>query len=93
MPAASPTKLVDAVLRAIQKSGGTGFYMSERLATHPREFLIQYGEDTISLWVYMDADPWRPAISTERIQNSDDHGYLSIAPQSKRSYRFAGLLL
>ena len=53
MPAVSPTKLVDAVLRAIQKSGGTGFYMSEKLATHPREFLIQYGEDTISLWVYI----------------------------------------
>ena len=53
MPAVSPTELVDAVLRAIQKSGGSGFYMSESPATHPREFLIQYGEDTISLWVYI----------------------------------------
>ena len=53
MPAASPAELVDAVLRAIQRSGGSGFYMSERPATHPREFLIQYGEDTISLWVYI----------------------------------------
>ena len=53
MPAVSPAKLIDAILRAIQMSGGSGFYMSERLATHPREFLIQYGEDTISLWVYI----------------------------------------
>lgn len=53
MPAVAPAELVDAVLRAIQKSGGSGFYMSERLATHPREFLLQYGEDTISLWVYI----------------------------------------
>ena len=53
MPAVSPTKLVDAILRAIQRSGGSGFYMSERPATHPRELLIQYGEDTISLWVYI----------------------------------------
>ena len=53
MPAVSPTELVDAVLRAIQKSGGSGLYISESPATHPREFLIQYGEDTISLWVYL----------------------------------------
>lgn len=53
MPAVSPAKLIDAILRAIQMSGGSGFYMSEILATHPREFLIQYGEDTISLWVYI----------------------------------------
>ena len=53
MPAVSPTKLVDAILHAIQRSGGSGFYMSEKSAIHPREFLIQYGEDTISLWVYI----------------------------------------
>ena len=53
MPAASPAELVDAVLRAIQKSGGSGFYVSENPATHPRKFLAQYLEDTISLWVYI----------------------------------------
>ena len=53
MPAVSPAKLVDAILHAIQRSGGSGFYMSEKPAIHPREFLIQYGEDTISLWVYI----------------------------------------
>lgn len=53
MPAVSPTKLVDTILHAIQRSGGSGFYMSEKPAIHPREFLIQYGEDTISLWVYI----------------------------------------
>ena len=53
MPAASPAELVDAVLRAIQKSSGSGFYVSESPATHPRKFLVQYLEDTISLWVYI----------------------------------------
>ena len=53
MPAVSPSDLIDAILRAIQKSGGSGFYTSESPATHPREFLIQCGEDTISLWVYI----------------------------------------
>ena len=53
MPAVSPAELVDAVLRAIQKSGGTGFYVSESPATHPRKFLVQYLGDTISLWVYI----------------------------------------
>ncbi len=53
MPAISPNQLVDAVLRAIQRSGGSGFYMSERSAAHPRELLVQYGKDTISLWVYI----------------------------------------
>lgn len=81
MPAVSPTKLVDAVLRAIQKSGGTGFYMSEKLVTHPREFLIQYGEDTISLWVYI----WtltpggRPSLPNEyRVQMTTVSSPLSI---------------
>lgn len=83
MPAASPAELVDAVLRAIQKSGGTGFYMSEKPATHPREFLIQYGEDTISLWVYI----WtltpggRPSLQNEyRIQMTSVASPLSINP-------------
>ena len=83
MPAVSPTKLVDAILHAIQKSGGTGFYMSERLATHPREFLIQYGEDTISLWVYI----WtltpggRPSLPDEyRIQMTSVSSPLSTNP-------------
>ena len=83
MPAASPAELVDAVLRAIQKSGGTGFYMSERLTIHPREFLIQYGEDTISLWVYI----WtlthggRRSLQNEyRIQMTSVASPLSINP-------------
>lgn len=33
MPAISPSELIDAILRAIQKSGGSGFYMSENPAT------------------------------------------------------------
>ena len=55
MPVVSSAELAAAVLRAIQKSGGTGFYISESESrtTHPREFLIQYGEDTISLWIYL----------------------------------------
>lgn len=83
MPAASPAELVDAVLRAIQKSGGTGFYMSEKPAAHPREFLIQYREDTISLWVYI----WtltpggRPSLQNEyRIQMTSVASPLSINP-------------
>ena len=53
MPAVSPAELVNAVLHAIQKSGGTGFYVSASSATHPREFLVQYLGDTISLWGYV----------------------------------------
>ena len=53
MPAVSPSVLVDSVLAAVQQSGGTGFYVSERLTTHPREFIIQYHEEAFSLWVYM----------------------------------------
>lgn len=38
MPAISPAELVNAVLHAIQKSGGTGFYVSASSATHPENF-------------------------------------------------------
>ena len=83
MPAVSPTKLVDAILRAIQRSGGSGFYMSEGPSTHPREFLIQWGEDTISLWVYI----WtlthggRQSLPDEyRIQMTSVSSPLSINP-------------
>ena len=83
MPAVPPAKLIDAILRTIQRSGGSGFYMSERSTTHPREFLIQYREDTISLWVYM----WtltpggRPSLPDEyRIQMTSVASPLSISP-------------
>ncbi len=53
MPAVSPSVLVDSILSAVQQSGGTGFYVSERLRTHPRKYVVQYLEDTFSLWVYI----------------------------------------
>ena len=83
MPAVSPAELVNAVLHAIQKSGGTGFYVSASSATHPREFLVQYLEDTTSLWVYI----WtlthggRPSLPEEyRIQMTTVSSPLPINP-------------
>ena len=86
MPAISPAELVNAVLHAIQKSGGTGFYVSASSATHPREFLVQHLEDTISLWVYV----WtlthggRPSLPDEyRIQMTTVSSPLPINPSGR----------
>ncbi len=53
MPAVSPAILVDSILNAIQQSGGVGVYVSESVRTHPRHFLVQYLEESFSLWVYI----------------------------------------
>jgi putative restriction endonuclease len=53
MPAVSPAILVDSILNAIQQSGGVGLYISDSVRTHPRHFIIQYLEQTFSVWVYI----------------------------------------
>lgn len=53
MPAVGPSTLVDAILHAIRQSGGSGAYVSESTATHPRRFAVHYLEQPFSLWVYL----------------------------------------
>lgn len=71
MPAVKPKVLVNAVIDAIQQSGGAAAYVSERLRIHPRKFAVRYLGQTYSLWLYI----WtltpggRPSLSNEfRIQ-------------------------
>ena len=53
MPAVSPAILVDTTLDAIQQSGGAAAYVSDNVRTHPRRFVVQYQDQTFSLWVYI----------------------------------------
>ena len=53
MPVASPTQLVDAVLDAVQQSGGSAVYLSDSVRAHPRKFGIQYLDQSFTLWVYI----------------------------------------
>lgn len=53
MPAVPPKVLVNAILDAIQQSGGTAIYMSGVDHIHPREFLVQHLDRSFSLWVYI----------------------------------------
>ncbi|MGO8943850.1 MAG: HNH endonuclease [Syntrophobacteraceae bacterium] len=53
MPAVSPLELVNAILDAIQESGGSGVYISHHIQTHPRQFIINYMDNSFSLWVYI----------------------------------------
>lgn len=53
MPSASPTELINAILDAISKSGGSGVYLSERRQTHPRRFGVHYHGADVELWIYI----------------------------------------
>lgn len=53
MPALAPRVLVDALLDAIQQSGGSAIYTSSSDRTHPRTFHVTYGERTFTLWIYI----------------------------------------
>lgn len=53
MPAVSPSTIVNEILDAIHQSGGVAAYVSETTRTHPRKFVISYGDRTYSLWVYI----------------------------------------
>ncbi|MDF3130745.1 HNH endonuclease signature motif containing protein [Kiritimatiellaeota bacterium B1221] len=53
MPALSPKIFVRKLLDAFAESGGSGYYVSEAYRTHPRKFFIEYGDETISVWVYI----------------------------------------
>ncbi|MDE2830030.1 MAG: HNH endonuclease [Gemmatimonadota bacterium] len=83
MPPVSASTLIDSVLNAIQLSGGTGVYTSDNIRIHPREFAIQYLEETFSLWVYI----WtltpggRPSLPDEyRIQMTSVSSPLRLNP-------------
>ena len=52
MPAARPATIVNAILDAIQQSGGTGVYVSDQDRTHPRQFRVHLAGQTFTLWVY-----------------------------------------
>ncbi len=53
MPAISPNVLIDEILGAIQQSGGVGVYVSPNVKTHPRRFLVNYFDQTLSIWAYI----------------------------------------
>ena len=53
MPAVAPSVLVNAVLNAIQQSGGAGAYTSSSDRDHPRRFAVQYREHSFTIWVYI----------------------------------------
>lgn len=53
MPAVNPHFLVSEIINAVHQSGGIAAYVSESVRTHPRKFLINYLENTYSLWVYI----------------------------------------
>jgi putative restriction endonuclease len=53
MPAAPPDIIVNAILDAIQQSGGTAIYLSKVSRIHPREFLVEHIDRSFSLWVYI----------------------------------------
>lgn len=53
MPAATPTQLVNAVLDAVQKSGGSAVYLSGNVQGHPRKFGVQYLDQSFTVWVYI----------------------------------------
>ncbi len=53
MPAAQPSIIIQAILDAIEQSGGSGGYTSSSERIHPRTFVIQHQEQLFSLWVYI----------------------------------------
>jgi putative restriction endonuclease len=53
MPALSPSALINAILNAIQQSGGSGAYTSQYEVMHPRIFVVERGDDAFSIWIYI----------------------------------------
>jgi putative restriction endonuclease len=53
MPAVSPKLLVNKIIESIQESCGKSAYVSEKVTTNPRKFLVSYAGKTYSLWVYI----------------------------------------
>jgi putative restriction endonuclease len=53
MPAVNPYTIVNEILDAIHQSGGVAAYVSETTRIHPRKFVISYGDQTYSIWVYI----------------------------------------
>lgn len=53
MPAASPSGLVNALVDAFQQSGAAVFFVSERVQSHPRRFVVERGDRSFSIWVYV----------------------------------------
>lgn len=83
MPAVKPTVLINAILDAIQQSGGSGIFISDNENVHPRRFIIQYMDQSFSVWAYI----WtltpggRPSLPNEyRIQMTSVTSPLQINP-------------
>lgn len=83
MPAIQPRQFVDAIIDAIQQSGGTCAYSSDSDRVHPRQFAITHNGEIFSLWVYI----WtlthggRPSLLDEyRIQMTTVNSPLPINP-------------
>lgn len=55
MPAVSPHQLVNSIINAVQQSGGSAVYLSDKIKTHPRarEFGVHYHNVDFSVWIYI----------------------------------------
>lgn len=53
MPAISPSALVEKILNSIQESGGVGGYASDSVRSHPRKFVVDFQNETYTIWVYI----------------------------------------
>lgn len=49
MPAIKPSVIIQAILDAIEQSGGSGGYTSSSERTRPRTFVIQHQKEYFSL--------------------------------------------
>ena len=85
MPALSPQEIIDAIIDAIEQSGGNAVYTSSQVRIHPRQFAIELPEtsEIIRLWVYA----WtltpggRPQLKNEyRIQMTSVESPLELNP-------------
>ena len=83
MPAVQPREFINAIIDAVQQSGGVGVYASDSDRVHPRKFIVTYNGDVFSLWVYI----WtlthggRPSLLDEyRIQMTTVHSPLPLNP-------------
>ena len=52
MPPVTPTVLIGAFLDGFQQSGGTGYFISNDVQAHPREFIVEHSGRRFSAWVY-----------------------------------------
>lgn len=53
MAAKSPSQIVNALNRAFQDSGGTPYFISDKVSGNPKRFKVLYHGEIVSIWVYI----------------------------------------